>query len=194
MPKKAIQKRWYLPRSNKKSVPYSNRQMEVVRKAKVPATPVKKAKAVKFETPDAENLYEGVTKPCTECKEPIPFSAFGWPDVCSHCNPPAAAVYKECSRCNELKIPESEPSWKTVCTACYLDGRDCKECGQKISPNAPKFARTCHSCFMEKRSKTHAKCSSCKGEKANHLRRLKSQPFCNDCMQNLSIFKKPKIN
>ena len=140
-----------------------------------------------------ENTHTSPEKPCTSCGQPIYFSAFGWPDVCVQCDPmDVDDELRECSRCDEKKIPSTEPDWKTVCAECYLQGRDCNLCGQKISPSAPKFAKVCHSCFLDKRAKTHAKCTSCKGDKANHLRRLKSEPFCKDCMKNLSIFKKAR--
>lgn len=167
-------------------------------KTKAPA--LKRKPSPKKQMPDTER-YNYHTPPendnfvdtnCEECGVLIPYSSFGNPKKCAACEPPKAEPMRLCHRCEEFKIPETEPEWKTVCPACYLEGRDCVTCGQKISPSAPKFAKVCLQCFKDKRAKTHTTCPSCKGEKAKHLRRKKTEPFCKDCMQNLSIFKKPQ--
>jgi hypothetical protein len=38
-------------------------------------------------------------------------------------------LFRECSNCNKLTIPENEPKWKKTCINCYLKNKPRKyEC------------------------------------------------------------------
>jgi len=133
---------------------------------------------------------------CTGCRAEIPPSAFGWAKLCFDCyaekkNRDAMTEMRECTECREMSVPKAAEPWRKICSRCYVTTtRDCSQCPKKLKPGAPKYQTLCHTCWTDKRKLTHAVCTACPEERKTHLRRLKSKPFCDECMETLSIFKR----
>lgn len=93
---------------------------------------------------------------------------------------------RNCSFCKEQKIPADAPEWKQVCGPCFREhSRKCEDCDKNIAPNAPKYQKRCHGCFLAKRSQTHNPCPTCPPHLAKHLRKLKADPMCTTCKKAL---------
>lgn len=94
----------------------------------------------------------------------------------------AANNYHECSECSKMFDNEGQP-WKTHCLDCYkIKARKCECCDRFLKMDAPKYAKTCTTCWLKKRGEKYATCDFCPPEKASHLRRKIEDPACKECM------------
>lgn len=95
---------------------------------------------------------------------------------------------KKCIACpTEFWVEPAELKWKTLCDKCYetYPHRKCRNCGNNLAIDSPKWAKVCTSCWVEKRKQTHEECPTCPPVRAKQLRKKKTDKCCKDCAKEL---------
>lgn len=99
---------------------------------------------------------------CMTCDVQLPEELPAFARQCEQCykNP---STKRRCKKCNELKIPVTEPIWKSVCGSCYASSkfRECIICKEKkIREIDPIWRTVCSDCYKNKEN--FRECASCK--------------------------------